>query len=184
MNEKKEFIEDDVKDSLKNIVANRLPWLIIGLLGGIVVTIIVSRYENVLESDVRLAFFIPIVVYISDAVGTQTEAIIIRRLKNEKTDFWTYMYREMLLGVCLGVIFGTAMGIFAYYWLNSIQIALTVGLAILINIVIAPLLATIMPMLLFKKHSDPALGSGPVTTIIQDLISLLIFFLIAEMIMF
>lgn len=184
MKSQKDFIEDDLKDSLQNIVINRLPWLIIGLIGGIIVTLFVSSYEEILASDVRIAFFIPIVVYMSDAVGAQTEIIVIRRLKDQKTDLAKYLYRETLLGICLGIIFGLLMGIFSYYWLNSYELALTVGLAFLINIILAPLLATAIPIILFKNHKDPALGSGPITTIAQDLISLMVFFVIASIIIF
>jgi magnesium transporter len=80
----------------------------------------------------------------------------------------------------LGLISGTILGVFATYWLKSSAIGITIGLTMLINLTLAPMLAVIIPNLLYKRHADPALGAGPVATIIQDLISLLVYFLIAS----
>lgn len=182
--EQKEHFEDDTKEPVGHLLEHRLPWLVLGLLGGIVTSLIVSRYEDILASDIRLAFFVPIIVYMSDAVGTQTETIYIRHLKKTGTGFLKYLAKETALGLMLGTIFGLVVGGFASFWLKSSEVGLTVGLAMLINITIAPVLATIIPNLLYKEHSDPALGSGPLATIIQDLISLLIYFFIATLIIF
>ena len=86
------------------------------------------------------------------------------------------------MGLGLGIIAGTLVGIVAAYWLKSYHIGLTIGLTMLINLTLAPVLAVIIPSILYKRRSDPALGSGPVATIIQDLISLLVYFLVASII--
>ncbi|MBI4050762.1 MAG: magnesium transporter [Candidatus Doudnabacteria bacterium] len=182
--EQKEFLEDDTKEPVKHLVEHRLPWLILGLLGGIFTSIIVSKYETILSADIRLAFFIPIIVYMSDAVGTQTETIYIRHLRKSGANFLRYILKETALGLSLGAIFGFVIGLFASYWLGSFEIGLTVGLTMFINVTLAPVLATLIPTLLYKEHSDPALGSGPLATIIQDLISLLIYFVVAAVIVF
>lgn len=176
--------EDDVKEPVGHLLEHRLPWLVLGLLGGILTSVIISKYEDILSADVRLAFFIPIIVYLSDAVGTQTETIYVRHLKKTGTGFAKYLVKETILGLSLGAIFGLIIGLFAAYWLKAPTVGLTVGLAMLINITIAPVLATVIPTVLYKEHSDPALGSGPLATIIQDLISLLIYFFIASLIIF
>jgi len=76
------------------------------------------------------------------------------------------------------------VGVFATYWLKSSAIGLTIGLTMLINLTLAPVLAVLIPSILYKRYADPALGSGPVATIIQDLISLLVYFLAASVIIF
>lgn len=177
-------LEDDTKEPVGHMLEHRLPWLALGLLGGIVTSIIVSKYEDILSHDIRLAFFVPIIVYLSDAVGTQTETIYVRHLKKTGAGFLKYLVKETALGLSLGAIFGLATGSFAAYWLKSSEVGLTVGLAMLVNITLAPVLATIIPTVLYKEHSDPALGAGPLATIIQDLISLLIYFFIATLIIF
>jgi magnesium transporter len=79
--------------------------------------VVVSHFEKILESDIRLSFFIPIIVYMSDAVGTQTETIYVRHLQRKTLDFWKYFFKEVSLGISLGIIFGIATGIFAFFWL-------------------------------------------------------------------
>lgn len=176
--------EDDGKESAEHLIEHRVPWLFIGLLGGLLATVIVSQYEEILSSDVRLAFFIPIILYLTDAIGTQTETIYVRTLARRNVRFLSYILKESVVGLGLGVIFGTLLGIFAAYWLQSLWIGLTIGLTMLINLSLAPVLAVAIPSILYKRRADPALGSGPVATIIQDLISLLVYFFIASVIIF
>lgn len=176
--------EDTITTSIDHLIEDRIPWLFAGLFGGILATIIVSKYEAILTTDIRLAFFIPIIVYLSDAVGTQTETIYVREIYERKKNihFTKYIFKESMVGLWLGAISGLVIGIFAAYWLQSVAIGVTVGLTTLINLTSAPILAVIIPTLLYKRHADPALGSGPVATVIQDLISLLVYFLIASII--
>ena len=182
--EPKRTITDDLNEPVGHLLEHRLPWLILGLVGVIVTSVIVAGYEKILSADLRLAFFIPVIVYMSDAVGTQTETIYVRHLRKTGTGFSKYIIKETGLGISLGVIFGLAIGIFASYWLGAPRVGLTVGLAMFINVAIAPVLAIFIPTLLYREHSDPALGSGPLATILQDLISLLVYFLIASLIIF
>lgn len=174
--------EDTVKEPVEHLIQDRLPWLFLGLIGGIITTLIISKYEALLAADIRLAFFIPIIVYLSDAVGTQTETIYIRILGKKKVNFGHYIWKETLVGLGLGIVFGLLLGTFAALWLQSVTLGLVIGLTLLINQSLAPALAVIIPNLLRRSHSDPALGAGPVATIIQDLLSVLIYFLIASLI--
>ena len=182
--EPKEQLEDDAKEPVGHLLEHRLPWLTLGLLGGMATAVIISKYESILSRDLRLAFFLPIIVYMSDAVGTQTETIYVRHLAKKGAGLSGYLAKEVLLGLGLGLIFGLALAVFAYLWLHSIKIAWTVGLAMFINVLIAPVLALAIPTILAREHTDPALGAGPFATILQDLISILIYFLIATLIIF
>jgi len=178
------FLEDDIKEPVGHLIEHRLPWLTLGLLGGMGIAMLVSGFEESLSRDVRLVFFIPIIVYMSDAIGTQTETIYIRHLKKTGAGFWKYIVKETILGFSFGVIFGTLLGFFAYFWLKDFKVALAAGIAMLINVTIAPILATVVPNLLYRRHTDPALGSGPLATVIQDGLSLFIYFSIATLIIF
>mgnify|MGYP001608189507 CR=1 FL=1 len=178
------MLEDDNKEPVTLMVKHRLPWLIIGLGGGILATILASRYEHLLAANIQLSFFIPVIVYMADAVGTQTESVIVRNLARRKVHFLTYLFKEFLLGIILGIGFGLAMGLFAFLWFQSWQIALTVGFAMFATMSIAPLIALVIPEVLWKEHADPAIGSGPFVTVVQDLLSLLIYFFVATMIIF
>lgn len=173
---------DDATEKVSLLLKLRLPWLVVGLIGGIVVSIVVSNFENIISKNISLAYFVPIITYLSDAVGTQTETIYVRNLNKKQIGFYTYLFKEFSLGLVLGLIFGASIGLFAYFWLGSFKLALTVGIAMCVNIIISPLMALLIPEILFKEHTDPALGAGPFTTVIQYLISLLVYFGIAVII--
>lgn len=183
--QKEKHLEEDVAtERVDHLIEHRIPWLFLGLFGGVVATLVVSKYEAIISADVRLVFFIPIIVYLSDAVGTQTETIYVRELSERTVNFTKYIFKESVIGLGLGIISGALLGIFATYWLKSFAIGLTMGLTMLVNLMLAPILAVFIPSILYKKHSDPALGSGPVATIIQDLISLLVYFFVASVVIF
>lgn len=177
-------LEDDAKESEVKLIEHRIPWLGIGLIGGILITIFSSRFESLLAQNIDLVFFIPVIVYMSGAVGTQTETIYIRNIARRKVSFSVYLIKEFLNGIALGAIFGLTIGSFAYFWFDSYDVALTVATAMFINIVIAPVLALLIARFLQKEKADPALGAGPFTTVLEDIISLGIYFLIASVIIF
>ena len=175
-------LTEDASERLINLIKDRFPWLILGLLGGILATLLVSRFENILSKNISISFFLPVIVYMSDAIGTQTETIYVRNLAKFKDNFFKYLFKEMLVGLSFGLLFGILIAFFAQIWLGSTQVALTVGLAMFINAAIAPIVALLVPEILFKERIDPALGGGPFTTVIQDIISLLIYLTVAVLI--
>lgn len=183
--QQKEYVQEDVmRDRIDHLIEHRAPWLLLGLLGGLFATFIVSKYEAILSGDIRLTFFIPIIVYLSDAIGTQAETIYVRELaEKKKIHFAKYLFKESAIGCGLGLISGIVLGVFATYFLASFALGLAIGLTMLINLTVAPMLAVIIPSVLYRRRADPALGSGPVATIIQDLISLLVYFFVASLIM-
>ena len=172
---------DDATEEVGLLIRLRMPWLIVGLVVGTVITFVVSRFERVLSQQVSLAFFIPVIIYMSDAVGTQTETIYVRNLSLKQAKFSVYLIKELLLGLVVGAVSGSLIGSFAWLWLKAGKVALTVGLATFASITSAAVIALIIPTLLHKfRNTDPAVGAGPFTTVLQDLVSLLIYFLIAS----
>ena len=156
---------------------HRMPWLLVGLVGAMLSIGIVSAFEERLEREVALAFFIPAVVYIADAVGTQTEALVIRALAVD-VPVRRLVRRETITGLYIGV--ALAVAIFPYSLLyGDASIAGTVALAMLAASSVATVLAMVLPWLLNRLGSDPAFGSGPVATIAQDLVSIVLYFVIA-----
>ena len=170
---------DDTKERLPLLIEKRLPWLIVGLIGGVIVTILVSKFESILSKNISLSFFLPVIVYMSDAIGTQTENIYVRNLAKFRDNFFPYLLKELMIGIAFGTIFGILLGLFAKFWIGSTSVAITITIAMLINGIIAPVVALIVPEVLFKEHEDPALGAGPFTTILQNLISLSVYLLVA-----
>lgn len=180
-----QFVQaDDLKESTGFLLKLRLPWLMAGLAGGFLATFLISRFEAQLVQNVKLAFFLPMIVYLSDAVGTQTETIYIRNITNKKAMFKTYLFKELQIGVILGAFFGCIVGSVAYIWLRQLDLALTVGLAMAVAVATAPVVAVCVAKLFQVEHQDPAVGAGPFTTILQDIVSILIYFAVASVILF
>lgn len=165
------------------VVRSRSPWLILGLFIGIGLGLIASFFEETLQSSIALAYFIPVVTYIADSVGTQSSTITVRALATIKIRNSAYLLKELFVGVSLGAILGVLGAIGAYVISQSAEVALVVGLALLSASTIASVLASAVPMSLRALGKDPALGSGPLATALQDIISLLVYFLFAVLIL-
>ena len=157
---------------------HRLPWLIIGLAGAMASAVIVGAFEEQLDKVVLLAFFLPAVVYMADAVGTQTETVLIRGL-SAQVNLKTVVRREIISGLIIGLLIGTAFFPFAVIGWGDEDVALAVSLALFASCSIATTVATVLPRLLQRLGSDPAFGSGPLATIIQDLLSIAVYLAIA-----
>jgi Mg/Co/Ni transporter MgtE len=110
---------DDATEDVGLLLRLRLPWLIVGLLIGTGMTLLVSRFEAVLSREVSLAFFIPVIVYMSGAVATQTETIYVRNLARRQAKFSTYLVKEFILGLLIGGLCGSFIGLASWVWINS-----------------------------------------------------------------
>lgn len=174
-----QYAEDD-DESVKLLLRLRLPPLFIGLFLGMGLSFVVSAFEDVLRENIALAFFIPFVVYIASAVGTQTQSIYTRDLKTGKANFKTYLLKETVLGIVLGLIFSLLTALVLFLWYHSQPLTLAVSLAVFGAIASAPLIALIVTELLQLERTDPAVGAGPIATVIQDTVSVLIYGLIAS----
>lgn len=157
---------------------HRLPWLLVGLAGAMASAVIVGSFEAQLDEVVLLAFFLPAVVYMADAVGTQTETLLIRGM-SASVDMRTVVRRELITGVLIGALIGLTFFPFALIGWGDADVALAVGLALIASCSIATSVATVLPRLLARFGSDPAFGSGPLATIIQDLLSIAVYLAIA-----
>ena len=179
----KEPITDIVKFSISRLLKLRLPWLLVGLLGGIIATLIVRFVEGALEQKLALAFFIPVIVYMSDAVGTQTETLFIRALAIEKINLKKYLFKETIIGFFMGAVLSVLLYFYAVLVFDDVSVAAIVGVSMIISSIFAVLIATFVPLLLRSFGKDPAVGAGPFTTIVQDILALLVYFLVASLIL-
>ncbi|MBI4137237.1 magnesium transporter [Candidatus Roizmanbacteria bacterium] len=158
----------------------RIPSLMIGLFLGIILSFITSGFEELLATHIEFAFFIPFVVYMAAAVGGQTQTIYARDLKSGHASFKKYFAKETFLGIILGIIASLAIGIIITVWFRSYTLALAVSMATFGAIACAPLIALLVTHFFKLEHSDPAVGAGPIATVIQDTVSVLIYGLIAS----
>ena len=159
-------------------LAHRLPWLLVGLAGAMASAALVGAFEEQLEENVLLAVFVPGVVYMADAVGTQTEALVIRGL-SVGVSIREILRREIATGFVIGLAIAVAFLPFALLVWDDAGLALAVSVALLASCAIATLVAMLLPWVLQRLGTDPAFGSGPLATVIQDLLSILIYFAVA-----
>jgi len=157
---------------------HRVPWLLVGLLGALLAADIVGAYEQQLQANVMLAFFIPGIVYLADAVGTQTEALVIRGL-SVGVSIGGVVRREIYTGLLVGVTLAAVFFPIGLWRWGDASMVTAVALAILAACATASAVALTLPWLLNRIGLDPAFGSGPLATVIQDLLSVVIYLVIA-----
>lgn len=172
-----------VSARFSDIIKIRFPWLVVGLVGALLASYIVSRFELSLRENIALSFFIPVIAYMSDSIGNQTETILIRALANLKFDITMYVVREMGIGALLGFLFGILSSVFAYIVSMSLNVALVVGVSLCLSMTVATALACLTPVLLRFLGKDPAVGSGPFSTALQDITSLSIYLVVASLLL-
>ncbi|MBU0958760.1 MAG: magnesium transporter [Nanoarchaeota archaeon] len=174
-----EYADDDVS-SVKKLLILRTPSLFVGLILGLIMSFVISGFESVIRENIALAFFLPLVVYLADAIGTQTQTIYIRDLKTGKADFKKYLIKESFLGFAWGIVFSLISSIVIYFWFNSIVLAFAVGLSMFCAILVAPLIALVVTRIVSFYREDPAIASGPIATVIRDVLSVVLYGIISS----
>jgi magnesium transporter len=162
----------------------RMPWLLIGMVGSAAATAIMARFESALATHIAVAVFIPAIVYLADAVGTQSEAVAVRGLSLADADLRPLLAGELGTGVLIGATLGALAFPLVWIGFGSAPLATTVALALATASSVATTTGFLLPWLFGRMGYDPALGSGPIGTVVQDVISLSIYFLIATLLIF
>jgi magnesium transporter len=161
---------------------HRLPWLLVGLLGSAVATMVVARFEERLQAQIAVAFFIPAIVYLADAVGTQTEAVVVRGLSFAAPRLGGLLAGELAAGAIVGAALAALTLPLVYLAFGDATLAFAVALSIFIAGSAAAVCGLIFPWLLWRVGLDPAFGSGPVATVVQDVLSLLVYFALVQLV--
>jgi magnesium transporter len=141
---------------------------------------VASFFEEALRAEVALTFFLPLVVYMSDAIGTQTETLTIRRMAARKLFFGREVLHEAATGLLIGLTVGVLALLIIYLWTGKLLVAVIVGAAIVASAITATVIASGLPLLMSRLKADPAAASGPVATVIQDFLSVAIYLGIAQ----
>src|SRR5687767_14173207 len=157
---------------------HRVPWLLIGLCGALFAADVIGRFEGLLRINVMLAFFLPGIVYLADAVGTQTETVIVRGL-SLGVPMRRMIAREALAGIVIGVALAVVASPVVWWRWSDADLALTVGVSVFAAASTSTVAAMLLPWLLNFLKLDPAFGSGPLATVVQDLLSIWIYLLVA-----
>jgi len=174
-----EFIETQ---SVFKSTKTRLPWLFASCIGGIVAFFIICRFEDGLNEIAYLAAFIPVIMNMGGNIGTQSSSIVVRGLATGQLnvrDIWAVVFKELSVGLILGVIYGFLIGMVAQFRYDTGALALSVGLSVICSMSVAALLGSMVPMAFARINIDPAVASSPFVTTSVDIISVFFYFQIA-----
>ncbi len=162
----------------------RLPWLLLGLLGGVSSAKVISLNEGALEIYPQMAFFIPLIAAMGGNAGIQSSAIIVQGLasKTLTSSYFTKVMKELAVSLMNGILCASVLLGYSLLVSQGIQLAFTVSLSLLVVIVVASFLGVSIPLLMDRLNIDPALATGPFITTTNDLIGLAVYFLIGRLI--
>ncbi|MGK0421931.1 MAG: magnesium transporter [Polaribacter sp.] len=175
----------DSDDSIFELTKARLPWLFLGLIGGVGAFIIMEGFQDVFTTYASLFFFTPLIAAMAGNVGVQSSAIIVQGLANDdvKGSINSRLLKEMLLATLNGAILALFLFFFVWVYEGKIGLALAISVSLVVVIIIAGLIGTFVPLFLNKRGIDPAIATGPFITTSNDIFGILIYFMIAKMIL-
>ena len=175
----------EADDSIIQLTKARLPWLFLGLLGGIGAFLIMVMFENTFNQNAVLFFFTPLIAAMAGNVGVQSSAIIVQGLANDdvKGSINSRLIKEMLLAALNGLVLALFLFVFVWFYEGKINTALAISVSLVAVIIVAGLIGTFVPLFLNKRGIDPAIATGPFITTSNDIFGILIYFMIAKLIL-
>lgn len=175
----------EADDSILDLTRARLPWLFLGLLGGIGAFIIMEGFQEAFNKYAVLFFFTPLIAAMAGNVGVQSSAIIVQGLANDdvKGSVKSRLIKEMLLAALNGIILAIFLFLFVWLYKGDIDKALAISVSLVAVIIIAGLIGTFVPLFLDKRGIDPAIATGPFITTSNDILGILLYFWIAKLIL-
>ena len=162
----------------------RLPWLFASWVGGILAAFIIGVFDNVLQSTIALAAFIPVIMGMGGNIGTQSSTIIVRGLATGRVSVENsikILFKEIRVGLMLGILYGLLLGVFAVLKFLDVSpmLGIVVGTSICISMIIAATIGSLVPLVLNRFEIDPAVATGPFVTTSIDILGVACYFLIA-----
>lgn len=178
--------EDDFYDAVIDTTRARFSWLLVNLATAIVASVVIGLFDAAIEKMVALAVLMPIVASMGGNAGTQTLTVAVRALAVKEltpTNALRIVGKETLVGGINGVMFAALVGLVAWLWFGSAAIGGIIGAAMVINLIVAGLAGTLIPLTLERAGMDPAVGSAVVLTTITDVIGFLSFLGLAALVL-
>ena len=175
----------DAEDSILALTRARLPWLFLGLLGGVGAAIIMGGFETIIDDFPLILLFTPLIAAMAGNVGVQSSAIIVQGLANDEVrgSVNKRLIKEMFLATLNGIILALFLFVFVWIWKQDVRTALAIASSLVVVIVVAGIIGTFIPLFLHKKGIDPAIATGPFITTSNDIFGILIYFSIAKLIL-
>ena len=179
--------EEPAARSVINSTKERLPWLIAGLIGGIVSAVVMSGFEQSLKDIIILVFFVPVITAMGGNVGMQSSSIIVRGLATGEISFsdtGQRIAKEMGVALLNGISLGIILTIIIWFWQREIDISLVISFSLVVVILVSSLIGVSVPLFLKKMNIDPAIAMGPFVTISNDIFGVFIYLTIATHFLF
>jgi magnesium transporter len=178
-------ISSDVEttDSPLRLSRARLPWLIIGLIGGVLVAALISNFEDDIKLNPEMAFFIPLIAAMAGNVGIQSSAIIVQAIASNSLGLestFKKLVKEFFVAVMNGIILAVLLLIFNLIVSEGLALTYTVSISLFVVIIFAAIFGTLIPLVLNRLKLDPALATGPFITTTNDIMGLFIYFLMGR----
>jgi magnesium transporter len=174
----------ETTDSPARLSRARLPWLIIGLMGGIVVAAVIGRFEEDIKINPEMAFFIPLIAAMAGNVGIQSSAIIVQGIASNNLGLERTVRKlgkELVVAMMNGLILAGILFLYNYFINKNLALTFTVSSSLFVVIIFAALFGTLIPLLLHRIKIDPALATGPFITTMNDIMGLFIYFLMGRL---
>ncbi len=174
--------ENTLQVPIRKSIAHRIPWLLIGLVGIMLTAAFISLFEKILQQYLILAFFVPAIVYISSALGTQIQALYIRDLAimREELNSKKYLMKQMSISFVMSLIISVTMFVIISLFWKQPNLSFVISLAAFLALLFTSLTAFLVTFTIKKLGYDPAFGSGPFATIISDATSIIIYFAVVS----
>ena len=171
-------------DSVWTLSRSRLPWLLIGLLGGVLGSRVIAIYEEELKLNPEMAFFIPLIAAMAGNAGVQSSAIVVQALANQSLGLGgikSKLWKEIKVSLISGITCSAVILLYSMISGTETNLGLTVSIALLSVIIFATLFGTVTPLLLNKYKIDPAIATGPFITTVNDIFGLFLYFVIGRL---
>ena len=178
--------ESSLNDRVFQTLKQRFPWLAVNLATAIVASLVISLFEGTIAQFVALAVLMPIVASMGGNAGTQSLTVAVRAIATRDltgSNVWRVIRREALVGLMNGLAFAVVMGIIGMVWFGEPKLGLVIALAMVINLLVAGLAGTVVPVVLEKFKVDPALASGTFVTTVTDVVGFFAFLGLAGIIL-
>ena len=170
--------EGSLSDRVMQTTKQRFPWLGVNLITAIFASMVISLFEETIAGLVALAVLMPIVASMGGNAGTQSLTVAVRAIATRDltaSNLWRVIRREILVGLINGLIFAIVMGIIGVVWFGSPMLGVVIASAMVINLVVAGLAGTAIPVVLDRIGVDPALASGAFVTTVTDVVGFFAF---------
>jgi magnesium transporter len=170
--------QEIAEESPLKISRARLPWLIAGLLGGILAAAVINQFESSLEKVLALAFFFPVIMAMGGNTGTQAATVAVRGMATgdiSLVNVGKRLWVEMKVAFVNGIICGVLLGLIVGFWISDYRLGAVVAIALILIVLNSGFIGAAVPLVLKRLDIDPAIATGPFVTTLNDILSLLIY---------